>query len=59
MFFVGTSNPETGGVGDWAKTVLDGQGKGMGTDPALKARLAQLPKGHNTALYVDLARVRA
>lgn len=42
----------------WARTVLDGQGKGLGADSATQARLGHAVANSNGLLYVDLTAIR-
>ncbi len=43
---------------DTARAVLDGQGKGIGTDATVRERLKHLPDKSTATLYVDLGKIR-
>jgi Protein of unknown function (DUF3352) len=56
LYIVGESSPE--GATAFATDALAAQGKGLGTDKTVQARLAKLPAGSNTTLYVDISKIR-
>ncbi|MDQ2805535.1 MAG: DUF3352 domain-containing protein, partial [Chloroflexota bacterium] len=58
VYAVGSSDPDPEGAKTYADSVLSGAGKGMGTDPTIRARLAHVPANSTATLYVDFSKIR-
>jgi len=56
LYILATSDT-TADVSTFAKQVLDGQSKGMGTDATFKSRIAKLPANSNGLLYADISKI--
>ncbi len=57
MYAAGTTDPDPAAGKTYADTVLSGAGKGMGTDPTVRARLAHVPANSTATLYVDMSKI--
>ena len=59
MYALGsTDSSDPDAAKTYADSVLSGAGKGMGTDPTIRARLAHVPANSTATLYVDLGKIR-
>lgn len=59
LYIVGDSEGTDAATQQAAEAALNAQGKGIGTDATVKARLGRLPANSTTTLYVDLTKIRA
>jgi hypothetical protein len=58
FYLMGTMDPDPEAAQKYAETVINGTGKGIGTDATVKARLAHLPANSVATLYVDISKIR-